>query len=95
MFEKYNPHTIKGDIEMEITLVAQKDAALQVATIQNTQPIQPPVQQKPQAAQKEEVILSQAAKDQAAKLSGNTVQEDAKESPAAAMQEEGITNVIK
>ncbi len=83
---------------MQTNPVSQSNAAtqmVQVAPKQDPQPIQAPVQQKPQAAQKDEVILSQAGKDQAAQLSGNTVQEEAKESPVVAMQEGGITNVIK
>ncbi len=83
---------------MQTNPISQSNAATQmgqVAPKQDPQPIQAPVQQKPQAAQKDEVVLSQAAKDMAAQLSGRSAQEEAKESPAAAMQEGGITNVIK
>jgi len=83
---------------MQTNQISQSNAAaqmVQVAPKQDPQPIQEPVQQKPQAAQKDEVVLSQAAKDMAAQLSGRSAQEEAKEPPAVAMQEGGIMNVIK
>jgi len=83
---------------MQTTPVAQSNPEAQAITLapkQDTQPILSSDQQKSQAPQKDEVILSQAAKDMAAQMSGKTVQEDAKESPAVAMQEGGLTKVIK
>ena len=83
---------------MQITPVAQESVTAMASTAAPQQapaPVQAPVQQQPQARQKDDVILSQAAKDMAAQLSGRSAQEEAKESPAVAMQEGGITNVIK
>lgn len=83
---------------MQITPVAQDNVATQAAPVvpkQDTQPVQAPEPQKPRAPQKDEVILSQAAKDLAAQVSSKTAQEETKESPAIAMQEGGLTKVIK
>jgi hypothetical protein len=78
----------KGGIKMETYPVAQNNAATQTAPVvpkQDTQPIQTPApeQQKPQTPQKDNVTLSQAAKDLAAQSSGNTPREG------------GLTKVLK
>jgi hypothetical protein len=82
---------------MEITPVAQETIRAQVAAVapaQEAKPVQAPVQQQPQAPQKDSVALSQSAKDMAAQVSGNKGQEEAKESPGVEKQE-GLTQVIK
>jgi len=82
---------------MQITPVAQDNTATQVAPVvpkQDTQPIQAPEQQKPQAPQKDSVILSQAAKDLSAQVSVKAAPEEAKEPPAIAMPK-GLTAVDK
>ena len=92
-FRNLNVH-IKGGIEMQTNPVGQNNYMTQAAPVvptQTTQPVQVQEPQKPQAPQKDDVVLSQAAKDMAAQAT----QQTAAQPPATAMQEGGITNVIK
>jgi hypothetical protein len=78
-------------MEMQISPVAQNNAAAQAAPVapkQDAQAVQAPVQQTPQAGKKDTVNLSQSAKDMAAQMSGKTTQEEAKEAPVVEMREE-------
>ena len=70
---------------MNIDPVGQKNVAAEAAqtvTKQEKAPVQ-----APQAKKQDDVILSETAKDMAAKLSGNTASEEAKESDVAKSQE--------
>ena len=76
---------------MNIEPVGQKNAAAEAAqavTKQEKAPVQ-----APQAKKQDDVILSETAKDIAAKLSGKTADEEARESVVAKSQEAQGTTV--
>ncbi len=82
---------------MQITPVAQESVTAMAATVAPQQapaPVQAPVQQQPQTRQKDDVILSQAAKDLASQVSGMTVQEQVKKTPAVETSG-GLTQAIR
>lgn len=62
---------------METNPIAQNTAtqAAPIVPKQDVQPVQVPEQQKPQAPQKDNVTLSQTARDLAAQVSANAPQE--------------------
>jgi hypothetical protein len=70
---------------MNIDPVSQKNITAETAQAVTKQEKAPA--QTPQAKKQDDVILSETAKDMAAKLSGNTASEETKEPPVAKAQE--------
>ncbi|MGA2332071.1 MAG: hypothetical protein ABSG75_09945 [Syntrophales bacterium] len=70
---------------MNIDPVSQKNVTAEAAQAVTKQEKEPT--QAPQPKKQDDVILSETAKDMAAKLSGQTASEEAKESDVAKSQE--------
>jgi hypothetical protein len=75
----------EGDKKMNVDPVNQKNVTVEASQVVIKQEKTPA--QAPQPKKQDDVILSETAKDMAAKLSGTTASEEARESAVAKSQE--------